>query len=86
MAQLKLKDPVVVKIMIGELGKTIHEFSKEIGVSQPYLSQVLNGKRNPSPTIGYKIAIGLSLKMEDVFFINNDNNCYRYRRSDEVKQ
>jgi|GEM_PF-4516284 transcriptional regulator with XRE-family HTH domain len=31
--------------------KSIREYAKEIGVSAPYLSDVLHGNRNPGPKI-----------------------------------
>lgn len=78
MAKLKLKNPIVTKLMISESNKSMYEFARDIGISQPYLSQILNGKRNPSPTIGYRIANGLGLKIEDIFFTYVDNNCNQH--------
>ena len=69
MIEMKLKDSAVICIMIAEQGKSLRSFAKEIGVSHPYLSQILNGKRNPSPLISHKLASGLNLKTEDIFLI-----------------
>lgn len=80
MAKLKMKNPIVTRLMISETNKKMHEFAKDIGISQPYLSQILNEKRNPSPTIGHKIATGLGLKIEDIFFTQIDNNCNQFEK------
>ena len=69
MPKLKLKDSTVTRIMIAEKGKSLRCFAQMIRISHPYLSQVLNGKRNPSPTVAYKIASGVGLNIEDVFEI-----------------
>lgn len=52
-------------------GYSIRGFSKEIAMSHSYLSQVLSGIRNPSPTIANKIANGLDQKIGDIFFIRS---------------
>jgi len=69
--KLLLKDKKVTKVLIAEKGYTLRTYSKVIGISHPYLSQVLNGKRNPSATTAHKIASGLGLKVDDLFNIKN---------------
>lgn len=71
MITFPLKDPIKTRLLIAETGKSLRSFSRKISISHSYLSQILNGKRNPSPTVAYKIAKGLNLKIEDVFFIKN---------------
>lgn len=66
---IQLKNSAETKIMMAKKGKTIRSFSKLIGVSHPYLSQILNKKRNPSATVAHKIAEGLGVKVEDIFLI-----------------
>ncbi|MGM0899408.1 MAG: helix-turn-helix domain-containing protein [Bacillota bacterium] len=59
MASLVLKDSMNTKLLIAEKGKSLRRFSSEVSVSHAYLSQILNGKKTPSPTVAYKIANGL---------------------------
>lgn len=42
-------------------------FSKEVGISPPYGSQIINGARNPSPKIANKIAEVLEKDFNDIF-------------------
>ncbi|OKL37601.1 helix-turn-helix domain-containing protein [Domibacillus mangrovi] len=74
MIVITIKDFGSTRIEIARKGKSLRGFSKEIGISQSYLSQVLNGKRNPSASVAYKIAKGLMLEVEDIFFVNNVAN------------
>lgn len=69
MINITLKNRVRTRIMIAETGKGLRDFSKMIGISHAYLSQILNGKKNPSPTVAHKIATGLSLEIKDIFLI-----------------
>lgn len=69
MMQIQLKDSNQVRLLIAQTGQSLRSFAKEIEVSQAYLSQILNGKNNPSATIAYKIANGLSREIEDIFLI-----------------
>lgn len=69
MLVLELIDPVKVRLLIAKTGKSLREYSKMIGISQPYLSQILSKKNNPSATVAYKIADGLGLEIQDIFLI-----------------
>ncbi|WP_404336405.1 helix-turn-helix domain-containing protein [Planococcus rifietoensis] len=77
MLRFELKNPDETKILIGKQGKSMRGFSNHIGVSQSYLSQVLSLKSRPSATIAKKIAEGLSVNIEDIFFITIDNKSYQ---------
>lgn len=66
----KVKDPISIKIVMAETGKSLREFSKQADISHPYLSQIMNGKRNPSPTVAYKIAKELDRDIEELFIID----------------
>lgn len=65
--EFKCRKDTILKI--AETGNSMREFSKHIGMSQGYLSQLLNGEKKPSPTIAGKIAKGLGVKIEDIFFV-----------------
>ncbi len=67
MVQMKLKNPVKTRILIAETGKSLREFAAVTGISHTYLSQILNGKYNPSPTVSFKIAKGLNVRITDIF-------------------
>lgn len=69
--KLSLKDKKVARMLIAERGKSLRAYSKEIGISHVYLSQVLNERRNPSPTVAHKISSGLGLKIEDLFIFED---------------
>ena len=71
MINVRAKDPIKIRIMIGKQGKSLKRFSSSIGISDPYLSQILNNKRNPSPVVADKIARGLGKEVEDIFLIEN---------------
>ncbi|WP_117170599.1 helix-turn-helix domain-containing protein [Paraliobacillus sediminis] len=73
---VKPKNPTEIRILIAEGGNSLRTFAEEIGISHPYVSQILNFKRNPSPVAAAKIAEGLGLKLGDIFLIEsvaNDN-------------
>jgi transcriptional regulator with XRE-family HTH domain len=65
----KFKDKKETLLKIAKTGNSLREFSKKIGVSQGYLSLLLTGDKNPSPTVANKIAEGLGLQVEDIFLV-----------------
>jgi transcriptional regulator with XRE-family HTH domain len=67
MITFTLRDGLTTRIMIAETGNSLREFAKNACISHSYLSQILSGKRNPSPTIAHRIANNLNLKIEDIF-------------------
>jgi transcriptional regulator with XRE-family HTH domain len=44
-------DQINAIILKGKGEKSIREYAREIGVSAPYLADVLHGNRNPGPKI-----------------------------------
>lgn len=66
---IELRDSASTRIKIAETGNSLRGYSESIGISHAYLSQILNNKRNPSATVGHKIAKGLNLDIEDIFLI-----------------
>lgn len=67
LVEFEFKDRKDVILQIAESGYSLRGFSNEIGVSQGYLSLLLKGKKSPSAKVAYKIALGLSTKIEDLF-------------------
>lgn len=71
--KVELSNSSNIRILIAQQGMNLRLFSKHIGISQAYLSQILSGKRTPSPVVANKIAKGLNKKIDDIFFIQTDN-------------
>lgn len=69
MVIVKVKDRAQLQILIAKKGKSIRGFSRDIGISHSYLSQILNGIKTPSPKIAKKIADGLEESMSTFFLI-----------------
>jgi transcriptional regulator with XRE-family HTH domain len=67
MINITLKSESKLRLLIGQCGQNISGFAKEVGISHSYLSQILNGKRSPSPRVASKIAKKLSSNLEDIF-------------------
>lgn len=69
MFKFDLKDNLDTKLQIALRGETIRSFSRSIGVSHAFLSQILNERRKPSPIVANKIAKGLGKEMEEIFLV-----------------
>lgn len=69
MISFELRDGFTTRLLIAETGKSLRDFAKDAGISHSYLSQILSGKRSPSPTVAKKIANGLNAKIEEIFLI-----------------
>lgn len=69
MLKVEFKDRDETRLAIAKTGMSLRQFSNSIGISQPYLSLLLSGEKNPSPTIAGKIAMGLGVELEDIFLI-----------------
>jgi transcriptional regulator with XRE-family HTH domain len=61
------------KLLLAKRGLSQREFAKGISISHCYLSQIINGKRKPSPKLAGRIASGLKMGIEDIFFIQGGN-------------
>lgn len=70
MFSITLRDNFKTRLSIAKNGQTLRSFSEMNGISHAYLSQILTGKRNPSPTVAFKIANGLNQSVEDIFLIS----------------
>lgn len=70
MIQVSVKDAVSIKMKIAQSGYTLRGFSREVGVSHSYLSQILNGRGNPSPAVAKKISKGLGKEINEFFLIS----------------
>ncbi|EOP82980.1 hypothetical protein IGM_05175 [Bacillus cereus HuB4-4] len=81
MIKIELKDEIKIRLLIAKKGKSLRCFANENGFSHAYLSQILNGDRNPSPVVATKISKGLNLEIEDIFFIKVVGSANRSERS-----
>lgn len=53
-------------------GFNVSSFAAEVGVGISYISQILNGKRSPSPKLAKKIAETLEVEIEDLFIFKEN--------------
>lgn len=53
--KIVLKDAEQFRITLIEKGFSQRQFSKNIGMSEAYLHQIIHQKKNPSPAIAKKI-------------------------------
>ena len=56
----------ILRDLLAERGLTLRSFAAKIGVSQPHLTNVLQGKKEPTGELSRRIAAGLDLP-EDFF-------------------
>lgn len=50
-------------------GFNISVLANQVNVGVSYMSQILNGKRNPSPKLAKRIADALGVEITDIFTI-----------------
>ncbi|CAH1853130.1 helix-turn-helix domain-containing protein [Convivina intestini] len=67
--KVSVKDKDELKRKIYQGGETLSGFGRRVGVSTPYLSNVVSGKTNPSPTMAKKIADGLGIDLNSIFLV-----------------
>lgn len=70
MLTLKLIDVNSFKRELALKGYTIRAFAKKSNVSPAYLSQIINGHNNVSPTVAKKISLGLGKEITEIFLVN----------------
>jgi transcriptional regulator with XRE-family HTH domain len=67
------KEDVDVKLLIAKRGINQKDFANNIGISQSYLSQLVNGLKKPSPATAGRIAKALKVDVNEIFFITSGN-------------
>lgn len=67
--KIVLKNKEILQMTLIEKGYSQRAFSKNLGMSENYLNQIMNDKKNPSPAVANKILIELKLDFNDVFEI-----------------
>ncbi|USS93962.1 helix-turn-helix transcriptional regulator (plasmid) [Fructilactobacillus ixorae] len=73
MLSLKAKNPKELQKMLSMNGFSIRSFSKKINSSPAYTSRVIKGVQSPYPPFAKKMADGLGVKIDDIFFA--DDGC-----------
>lgn len=68
MAALLSRDASKLYSKMALKGLTLKSLSSKVGVTSPYLSTVLRGKRSPSPILAKKISKCLDVEISDIFF------------------
>jgi transcriptional regulator with XRE-family HTH domain len=63
-----IKNSQKIKDQIALSGRSIKQFSKDIGISNPYVTNVINGKRTAGVITAKKIADNLNEEIGDIFF------------------
>lgn len=71
MINLTAKDTNKIKMLIACNGQSLKGFTQKVGLSYSYMSRVVSGKENTSANTGQRIADGLGVKLEEIFYINN---------------
>lgn len=69
-----LKDNIDLRTAIASIGHTQNTFAELSKISQPYLNQIINKERNPSPVIAKRICDCLKVNIEHFFYIKSE--CY----------
>lgn len=70
---MRLINPESLRFLIANKGYSIRGFADYINVSNAYLSDILNLKKEPSASIAGKIANGLDVSVDDIFFAHYVN-------------
>lgn len=71
MMKISFKDQKVFCKILMSKGYSQRKFANQADISGPYMSQIIKGKRNPSPNMAKKICDTLDLQFDDIFFIEN---------------
>ncbi len=70
--RINLKDVQGLNELIIMKGFNKREFSQAVQLSQPAMTQILNGKRNPSPRTAKRICVVLEVEFDNIFKIVRD--------------
>lgn len=70
--QIALKDKSEFKRLIAIKGYSQRGLSRTIGVSEPYVNQIANGERHPSPQVAKNTEL-LEKRFDDIFITVNNN-------------
>lgn len=85
MLGITLIDSKNTQLDIAKSGYTLRGFSRHIGISSGYLSEVLKERKAPSPVVAQKIASGLNKKVDDIFLFEMVDTANIKREANHVK-
>lgn len=68
--KIHLRNPNEFREILLVNGYSQRSLAERIEVSSPYLNQIINEERYPSPKVAKKITEELGIKFEDIFFID----------------
>lgn len=71
MLKVTLKNAIEFRKTLIKMGYSQSKLAKAVGLSTPYISQIVNEERFPSGEVANKIAEHLNLKFDDIFFITD---------------
>lgn len=77
---IKINNAHIKKAMFLQ-GFNSSQLAERVKISPSYMSQVINGKRNPSAKLAKDISIVLDVDIQDVFEINikEELKCFSYK-------
>lgn len=73
---IKLKSVEEIKKIMIIKGFSQRSLAKKLNISSAYVSQIVNGLKNPGPVTAKKICDALEVEFKDIFFIDVDNKSY----------
>lgn len=65
--KIVIKDTYATKLDIIKLGVNMRQFANRLDIGQSYLSNILQGKKNPSPALAKRIADEIGKPIQEVF-------------------
>lgn len=65
--KIVIKDTEETKSDVIKLGMNMRQFAERLGIGKSYLSNILQGKRNPSPALAKRIADEIGKTIQEVF-------------------
>lgn len=66
--KMSLVDSESLRFLIANNGFSVRGFANYIKISNAYLSDIINQKKEPSASIAGRIANGLNVSVDDIFF------------------
>lgn len=69
--KVKLKDTDEFKKILMLKGISQRDLAEAVEVAPAYISQIVNGARNPSSKLAKKVTDFLGLKFDEIFFISD---------------
>ena len=65
--KIVIKDTEETKLDVIKLGMNMRQFAERVDITQHYWSNIMNGKRYPSPAVAKRIADEIRKPIQEVF-------------------